>query len=138
ATPPAAVRVEKQAPETIRRRCRAARGRLSPNGPRDAYTDVALDHEITGTSNVTDARSFGDSEIGATTIYLRGPSGAVAEEDRALVEAAILRWATPLCITPTVLSCVAVPVAVTYQLWVYRSVNKTAEEIEEDVDRKSE
>jgi phage-related baseplate assembly protein len=132
--PTSAVGVDKQEPETIRRRCRAARGRLSPNGPRDAYTDVALDHEVTGTSNVTDARSFGDSDTGDVTVYLRGPSGAVAEADRLLVEEAIIRWTTPLCITPTVLSVAAVPVAVTYELWVYRSANKTAAEIEEDVE----
>lgn len=67
------------------------------------------------------------------TVYLAGPSGAVTEADRALAEAAITVWATPLCITPIVLSAINLPVAITYELWIYKSCNMSADEVEEKV-----
>ncbi len=130
----AAVGVDEQSEETTRAQCRARRGRATPNGPRDAYTDVALDPDLTGTTAITRARSFPDSDVGDVTVYLAGPSGAVAEEDRALVELAILANATPLCITPSVLSVANVTVAVTYTLWIYKRCNATDAEIQESVE----
>ena len=71
-----------------------------------------------------------DSATGDVAIYLAGPSGAVIEADRALVEAAILVSAAPLCITPTVTSATAVAVPITYELWLYSSVGATTAQIE--------
>ena len=89
---------------------------------------------LSGTANVTRARAFADSDTGDVTLYLAGPSGAVAEADRALVEAAIITNATPLCVTPTVLSSTNVLVPITYQLWLYSSVGVTEAEAEAAVD----
>lgn len=122
----AAVGVDEQDEETTRVQCRARRGRATANGPRDAYTDVALDPDLTLTTAITGARAFGDSSTGAVTVYLRGSSGAVAEADRALVETAILAYATPLCITPTVTSVTNVTVAVTYSMKLYKRANVDA------------
>jgi len=130
----AAVGVDEQDEETTRQQCRDRLGRLSPNGPKEAYADVARDAELTGTSNITRVRTYGDSETGDVTVYLAGPSGAVAEVDRALVETAILTWAAPLCITPTVLSASNVTVPITYELWIYKSSGKTVAEVAEDVE----
>ncbi len=130
----AAIGVDEQSEETTREQCRARRGRATPNGPKDAYFDVALDPDLTGTYGITDARAYGDSDTGDVTVYLRGPSGAISEADRALVEDAILDNATPLCITPTVLSCTNVTVAVTYTIWIYKRSNLTAADVEELVE----
>lgn len=127
--PLAAIGVDEQDEQTTRQQCRDRLGRLSPNGPKEAYNDVARDPLLSGTSAVTRVRSYGDSDAGDVTVYLAGPGGGVAEVDRALVEAAELVWATPLCITPTVLATTNVVVAITYELWVYKSVNKTADEV---------
>ncbi len=124
----AAVGVDSQSREAIIAACRARRGRATPNGPKDAYFDTAIDPELTGTSNVTDARAYRNGATGNVSVYLRGPSGAVAEVDRALVETAILENATPLCVTPTVLSCSNVTVAVTYTMKLYKRANVTAAE----------
>jgi len=124
----AAIGVDEQSEETTREQCRARRGRATPNGPKDAYTDVALDPLLTGTYGITGARAYADSDVGDVTVYLRAPSGAVSEANRALVETAILVNATPLCITPTVLSCTAVTVAVTYSMNLYKRSNLTATE----------
>ncbi len=130
----AAIGVDEQSEETTRQQCRARRGRATPNGPKDAYTDVALDPELTGTFGITGARSYGDSDTGDVTVYLRGPAGAITEADRVLVETAILENATPLCITPTVLSCTNVVVAVTYAMWIYKRSNLSGDEVEELVE----
>lgn len=126
--------VDEQDESTTRQQCRDALGALSPNGPREAYTYVARNSELTGTSAVTRVRAYGDSDTGDVTVYLAGPSGAIAEPDRVLVETAILTYATPLCITPNVLSAVSVPVNISYSLWIYKSVNKTSAEIEEEIE----
>lgn len=129
--PEAAVGVDAQDEETTRVQCRERLGRLSPNGPREAYNDVARDSDLTGTTGITRVRTYGDSDTGDVTVYLAGPAGAISETDRALVEEAILEWATPICITPSVLSCTSVPVAVTYSMKLYESANVTGAEAAE-------
>lgn len=130
----AAVGIDEQDAEVTRQQCRDRIGRLSSNGPKDAYSDTARDMDLTGLAYVPRVRAYADSDVGDVTVVLAGPSGAVPEVDRAAVELAILANATPLCITPTVVSATTVTVAVTYSLWVYKSVNKTAAEIAEEVE----
>ena len=130
----AAVGVDDEDPATLRQRCRDRLGRLTTNGPKDAYTDVALDPDLTLTTAVTRARAYGDSSTGAVSVYLAGPSGAVAAADVTLVETAILAYATPLCITPTVASCTAVTVAITYSMKLYKRSNVTVAEAEEAIE----
>lgn len=129
----AAVGVDEQDEATTRQQCRDKLGSLSPNGPRDAYAYVARNKDLTGTGAVNRVRVVSSSTSGDVTVYVAGPSGAVAAPDLALVEAAIATWATPLCVTPTVLSASPVTVPVTYTLWVYKSVNKTSAEVQADV-----
>jgi hypothetical protein len=130
----AAIGTDAQSEETTRTLCRARNARSSPNGAKGAYVDTALDSSLTGTTAIIDARAYGDSETGDVALYLRGPGGAVAEADRALVETAVLANCTPLCITPTVLSVSNVTVAITYSMKLYSSANKTAAEAAEDVE----
>jgi len=132
--PTPAVGLDEEAPQDIAVRARASTGALSPNGPRDAYVYVATTPALTGTTGVTDARSFGDSDTGDVLLYLRGPSGAVSAGDVALVETAILAYATPLTITPTVASAVNLSIDVTYELWLYSTVGLTTAEVEEAVE----
>lgn len=133
ANPTAAIGVDEQDEATTRQQCRDKLGSLSPNGTKDAYAYVARNSTLTGTNVVNRVRVFSDSDIGEVTVYLAGASGAIAETDRALVETAIVTWATPLCVTPTVLSASNVTVPVTYELWIYKSCNKTAAEVAADV-----
>lgn len=130
----AAIGTDKQSESTTRQQCRDKLDSLSPNGPSGAYTYVARNSELTGTTAVTRARAFGNSTTGVVSVYVAGSSGAVAAPDVALVEDAIATWATPLCITANVASAAAVTVDVTYELWIYQSVNKTTTEIEDEVE----
>ena len=127
--PAAAVGIDRESPDSIVTGAREKLGSLSPNGPRDAYNYVAKNSDLTGISTVTRSRSFGDSTTGDVALYIAG-AGALAGGDVTAVETAIAEWATPLCITPTVQSASAVNVPVTYEIWLYESVNKTQVEIE--------
>lgn len=129
----AAVGLNAESAQSIVDRCRSKVGILSPNGPRDAYNFVALTPELTGTTGITRSRCIGDSTTGVVRQYLAGPSGAISGGDLALALAAILKWAAPLCITPSIASASNVVVPVTYELWVYNSVGKTSDEIKADV-----
>lgn len=126
----AAVGIDEQDEEVTTAQCRDKLGPLSPDGPKEAYSFVARSPELGGTSAVTRVRTYADSETGIVAVYLAGPSGAVSAADRTQVEAAIIKWATPLCITPQVLSAANHTIAPTYQVWVYKSVNLTAAEVQ--------
>jgi len=130
----AATGIDAESDAALRIRCRAKLGSLSPNGPRDAYDYVVTTPALTGTSGITRSRTVDDSDTGDVTVYLAGPSGAVSGADRALAEAAVITYALPCCITPTVVSATGVPVAITYQLWLYESVNKTEAEVISAID----
>jgi thiamine phosphate synthase YjbQ (UPF0047 family) len=132
--PTAAVGVDEQDESVTKQQCRDKLDSFSPNGPKGAYSYVARNSELTGTSNITRVRVYSDSDTGDVTVYLAGASGAIAAADRDLVEEAILEWATPLCITPTVSSATNVTVNVTYELWIYKSCNKTAAEVADDIE----
>lgn len=131
--PIAAIGIDEQDEATTRAQCRAKLDSLSPNGAKGAYFFVALNPLLTGTKNVTRCRVYSDGDTGDVTVYLAGPSGGISSGDRAAVEAAIVTWATPLCVTPTVASAANVVVPVTYELWVYNSINKSGSEVQADV-----
>lgn len=130
----AAIGVDAQDEAVTRQQCRDKLGSLSPGGAKEAYAYVSRNADLTGTSAITRVRVYSDSDTGDVTVYLAGPSGAVAEADRALVEEAILEQVTPLCITPTVLSASAVTINITYELWIYQSVGKSAADIKADIE----
>lgn len=129
----AAVGTDEQSEDTTRQQCRDKLGSLSPNGPKDAYAYVARNSALTGTSAVTRVRVFASSDTGDVTYYVAGPSGGVSGPDLAKVQAAVARWATPLCITATGFSANGVVVPVTYTVWVYKSVNKTSAEVQASI-----
>ncbi len=126
----AAIGIDEQDESVTITQCRDKLGSLSPNGPKEAYAYVARNPDLAGTNGVTRVRTYSDSDTGDVTVYLAGPSGGVSEPDRVLVELAIATYATPLCITPTVLAANDVSNAITYELWLYKSCNKTAAEVE--------
>ena len=109
----ASIGVDEQSDYELRLQCTASLGALSPNGPSDAYEYVARNSALTGRTDVTMARAFGDNATGTVTVYIAGPDGAVSGAAVAAVQTAVEQWATPLCITPTVVSASETPVNVT-------------------------
>jgi len=130
----AAVGVDKETEAALRTRCRDKLGALSPNGPRDGYAFVGKSSDLTGSTEVTDVRVYDDSDTGDVLVYLRGASGAVSAAAVDAVTTAILSYATPLCITPTVATAVNVVAPITYQLWVYSADSRELAEIEAAVE----
>lgn len=121
----AAVGLDAEEDEALKDRCRAKLGMLSPNGPRDAYDFVVRSSALTGVSEITRSRTIADSLTGNVTTYLAGASGPVSGAAVTAAQAAIEKWAAPLCITPTATNSSSVSVAVTYELWLYDSVGET-------------
>jgi phage-related baseplate assembly protein len=134
ANPTAAIGLDLQAAATTVQQCRNKLSSLSPAGPAGAYSYVALTAALTGVTDVTRAREYDDSETGDVTLYIAGPSGAVSGSDVTAVQNAVNQYATPLCITPTVLSAANVVIPITYSLWIYSDVNQTAAQIEAAVE----
>jgi hypothetical protein len=129
----AAVGVDEQSKEVTREQCANKIAAISPNGPAEAYVYVARETRLTGTVGITRARAYPNSTNGQVLVYLAGPSGAVSNADRSAAESAIVQWANPLCNTPIVASAVPVSVPVTYTLWLYQSVNKSAAVVQSEV-----
>lgn len=121
-----AVGSDSEEDEPLRVRCRAKLGAFSPNGPRDAYNYIATSTD----PSVNRSRTFGDSTNGTVSVYLASASGAVDAAVVDAVEAAIIESANPICATVVVQSATAVPIAITYSLWIYDSVGETVPNIE--------
>lgn len=107
---------DEQSVEEVRVQCGDSLGALSPDGPPDAYTYVCRNPALTGNTEINRATPVGDHDSGEVLIYVASAAGVVTAPSVAAAQAAVLRWATPLCVLPTVQSAVAQPVAVTAQI----------------------
>lgn len=132
--PTAAVALDEQDPDTTRDQCRSKLNAISPNGPYDAYRYVARNLELTQASIVPRVRAYGDAGTGRISIYVTGPSGTIAGTDIDLIQAAVLKYCTPLCVTPIVSAAEPVVVPIRYAVWCYRSVKLTAQQIEDAIE----
>lgn len=102
--------------DALQTQCDATLGALSPNGPPDAYEYVVRNSELTGTAEITRAKSSHDAIDGTVTVYIAGPNGAVSGDAVTAAQNAVERWATPLCSTPTVVTVPAETIDVTATL----------------------
>lgn len=134
----AGIGLDAQSDASLRTACRDSIGALSPNGPPEAYVYVARNSKLTGVTDVTKAKSLGDSETGDVTLYIAGPSGPVAGASVTAVANAIAIWATPLTITPTVSNATAVPVAFEIDVYIRDSVGANEAAVQEAVQSKIE
>lgn len=105
--------------DALKQRCKNTRASVTAAGPAAAYVAVATNPDLTTAINVTKASVVADATDGTVTVYVAGPSGTVIEADRALAEAAILTYATPLCITPTVTAASEKVIDIVYTLKAY-------------------
>ena len=114
---------------SIKANCKGKIAALSPNGPAEAYTYVALNEALTGDSETTRARAFADSDTNDVLLVLAGDAGGVSGTAVTAVEAACLTWCTPSTTTLTTQSADEVSFDVDYEIWIYESVNLTEDEI---------
>lgn len=109
----AAIATDEEDDPTLRARCRASTGALSPNGPADAYRFIAVTSSLTGNGETTRCYVDDNTTTGDVYVYLAGPAGAVSGGAVTAVTNAIVSYATPLCITPHVTSAATVTQNVT-------------------------
>lgn len=102
-------------------------------GPRGKYAYVAITPSENGGAAVTRANVEGNTATGAVVVTLAGPSGPVSTEDRARVQEALVLWVIGPTESLSVVSSVGLTINIEYELWVYDSVNRTDDEIREDV-----
>ncbi len=122
---------------SLRARCSAKLGSLSPFGPWDAYASAVRnatrpDGTVLG---ITRIRTVKDG-YGNVTTYVATASGGVpgdAEDpdtDLGIANEAIQRTAAPLAVTADAASAEALPIVVAYELWMYNNSGRTQAEIE--------
>jgi uncharacterized phage protein gp47/JayE len=124
----------------VRVRCLEKLGSLSPFGPWDAYTFAAK-----GATRLEDGSNVGVTRVrtsrdgyGNVWIYVATATGAVTgsvtdlTSDLGAVDAAIQHDAAPLAVTAHTVSATALPVPVSYAIWVY-ATGATRQEIEQAV-----
>lgn len=103
----AGVGLDTESDASIKSRCTSSLGALSANGPADAYNAVALNPLLTKVLDVARARTDPNTSTLTVTVYVASPTGPVAGASVTAVQAAIESWATPLCVTPTVVNAIA-------------------------------
>ena len=130
----AAVGLDAESNKSIVAGCRAKLMSLSPMGPAKAYEFVALNSDLTGTVNVTRCRVNAINPNGTVDVIIAG-TGVATEDDRVAVENAVLRWATPLCITPSVRLATKLDVNVIASVYVHDRVNATDVDIIDKISR---
>lgn len=107
---------------------------LSPNGAAGAYTYFAttgsLQADGGGVTNVTRVRAIGDSDFGEAIFFIAGSSGELLPADQTRAQATIEKWCEPLAVDGLAVLATGVSFAVTYELWVYDTINKSEADIE--------
>lgn len=126
----AALGLDKESDESLRIRCRAKLGMLSPTGPKDAYNYIAT----STVSSVTRAKTVGDSAYGSVDVYVASTYGTVGQTDLTTITKAISQSVAPQCVSFRVNSAAVSTVIVNYQLWLYDTVGKTQAEIKAEVE----
>lgn len=111
-----AAATDEQSLTELRDQCGDTLGALSPNGPPDAYEYVCKNSELTGVTEINRATAVGDDDTGLVTIYVASASGAVSSGSVAAAQEAVLLWATPLCVNPTVASAAELSINISAQV----------------------
>jgi len=127
--------------EALKARARAKTGTLSPNGPADAYSFLALsattdDGQPAGVTRVTEVP---DGE-GNVIVYVATASGTITGSigdtttPLGAVDESIQTKAVPLAVTATTTAAVAKDIPVTYEVWLRATIGLTVPEIDALID----
>lgn len=125
---------------SLRARCSEKLGALSPFGPWDAYASAVRNatHTDGTTLGISRFRLVKDGS-GNVYVYLATASGAVTgtvgdlSTDLGIADEAIQQLAAPLSVTAHTLSATAVPVAVTYEVWMYNTSGASPTQVEDTI-----
>lgn len=126
--------VDQESDAALRERCREMLGALSPMGPWDAYGSAVRNAVRPDGSSlgITRIRILKDG-YGTVTTYVADADGAVSGPDLAIAHDAILRNAEPLSVNAVTASAVNLPIAVTYEVWLYNTSAQTEQQIQDTI-----
>jgi len=115
---------------------RAALGLLGEEEPDVEGAKETLSNLVAAkpSTNVTRVRVIPESDFGDAIVFLAGASGALTTDDRDAAEERLETWANPFVINLVVINADNKSIAVTYELWVYDTINLTTSEIEDVVE----
>jgi hypothetical protein len=129
-----AIAIDDEADDKYTERCQEKFGSVSPAGPRDAYDYAiktpSLQTDASNTSNVTRTLPLEESDFGDAIIFIAGAGGALSSDDVTRAQDTIEKWANPFVVGAEMISASNVVIPVTYQLWLYDSINLTDSQIE--------
>jgi uncharacterized phage protein gp47/JayE len=122
----------------LRERCYEQLGALSPMGPWDAYGSALRNAKRADGSSLGITRTrINKDGFGGVFVYCANASGPVPgtvgdlTSDLGIADEAIQQWAAPLAVTAHTISATAVPIAVTYEVWMYNTSGRTPTEVEQ-------
>lgn len=118
---------DEESDEDLIQRCRDKPASLSPNGPREAYQFVARsavrpDGSAVGAKRVHVSNS---SPVAQVTVTVANPSGLVPGDvndpatDLGIINSEIQEKAAPHGVIAVVQSATPLPIAISYELWIY-------------------
>lgn len=130
----AAVGQDDESDDALTARAQLKFGSVSPAGPRDAYEysieTPSLQTDGSNTTNVTRVLAVEESDYGDALIFIAGAAGALSGADVTRAQDTIEKWANPLVVNGEVLNTTNVTIPVTYELWLYDSINLTNTQIQ--------
>lgn len=136
--PVALVGLDAETDSALRERCYEQLGALSPMGPWDAYGSALRNAKRSDDSTLGITRTrINKDGAGGVDVYCATAGGAVPgtvgdlDTDLGIADEAIQQYAAPLAITATTHSATAVPVDVTYEVWMYNTSGRTPTEVED-------
>jgi phage-related baseplate assembly protein len=126
------VGADEQSDESVRELCREKLGSLSPMGPWDAYAYAARTATRPTGENIgiTRSRVLKDG-YGNVRLIVANASGEVGPGDVDIINEDIQHEATPLAVSSSTESAVAVPLTVSYEAWVYNTSGNNDEQVRE-------
>jgi len=134
--PAAVVGRDAETDPALRARCSEKLGALSPFGPWDAYASAVRNAtRPDGTSLGINRFRMVKDGYGNVVTYVATPSGEVPGDvddpatDLGIANEAIQRYAAPLAVTAWLESADALPVPITYEVWIYNTIGRTEAEI---------
>ena len=134
------VGLDDQSDPDLRTLCYEQLGALSPMGPWDAYSSAIRNAKRSdgSTLGVTRIRIVKDS-TGHVYTYSATPSGGLTgtvgdlTSDLGVADEAIQQFSVPLAVTAINAGATDVPIAVTYEVWMYNTSGKTPTEVQDAI-----
>ncbi len=137
----AVIGVDEESDPALRLRCTETLGALSPMGPPDAYASAARNAvRADGTAiGINRVRSFADGSGNVTVVVATATGGVTGDPDDettdlGAINLAVQQDAAPLAVTADTISATALPIDVTYELWIVNTSELTNAEIQSTSD----